>query len=329
VAPYAVTPRPYAPAPYSASPRPPYAPDYQSYAPTAAPYGGAHHPLKDSSVHRNPYDSHDNYDQLRTEDADLAPHNPYSAPHGYTPYQYDMAKVPECAYANKQYYNLTFCLQDDYYPTETIQYELERNQPLVDRLLSDVTYQSADNLVDGLTRAEEEGYTYEHYYGANHPHQHYGADYAGYTYSPDYYKEGGYVCPSDIFYGRPKRAVNTYGKWKVVVNLPDEYYAQGYGKGYEKYTQTQRLEQCMYPGAPCSFVDTQYHSQCLQKHNFIRLLAYTYEEGLHIDSFKMPVACSCHVAQPQHYAPAGYGQQPKTPAYAGVGYPQQQPPYAG
>jgi hypothetical protein len=26
---------------------------------------------------------------------------------------------------------------------------------------------------------------------------------------------------------RPKRAVNTYGKWKVLVNLPDEYYAKG------------------------------------------------------------------------------------------------------
>ena len=101
---------------------------------------------------------------------------------------------------------------------------------------------------------------------------------SGYTYSKDYYKTGGYICPSDIFYGRPKRAINTYGQWKVIVNLvnekatvvyrvvqkgrfrfctgrhksqfmfllqPDEYYAKGYGKGYEKYTQTQRLEQCM------------------------------------------------------------------------------------
>ena len=32
---------------------------------------------------------------------------------------------------------------------------------------------------------------------------------------------------------------------QVIVNLPDDYYAKGYGKGYEKYTQTQRLEQCM------------------------------------------------------------------------------------
>lgn len=69
--------------------------------------------------------------------------------------------------------------------------------------------------------------------------------FSGYTYAEDYYKDGGYICPSDIYYGRPKRAINTYGKWKVIVNLPDDFYAHGYGKGYEKYTQTQRLEQCM------------------------------------------------------------------------------------
>ena len=51
--------------------------------------------------------------------------------------------------------------------------------------------------------------------------------FSGYSYSKDYYKEGGYLCPSDIFYGRPKRAANTFGLWKVIVNLPDEYYAKG------------------------------------------------------------------------------------------------------
>ena len=97
---------------------------------------------------------------------------------------------------------------------ETVKYELERNKPLVDRILSDITYQSADNLVDGLTKAEEEGYSYKHYYGHKNI-QAYAEDYTGYSYYKDYYKGGGYVCPSDIFYGRPKRAINTYGKWKV------------------------------------------------------------------------------------------------------------------
>ena len=47
---------------------------------------------------------------------------------------------------------------------DTIKYELERNRPIVDRLLSDISYQSADNLVDGLTKYQEERYTFEHYY---------------------------------------------------------------------------------------------------------------------------------------------------------------------
>jgi len=148
---------------------------------------------------------------------------------------------------------------------------------LVDKLLSDISFQSADNLVDGLTKAAEEA-------------------------GPE---EGGYVCASDIFYGRPKRAINTYGKWKMVVNLPDEYYAQGHGVGYEGYTQTVRMEQCHAPELPCNYIDPLLKSACLQKYNFVRLLAYTYEDGLHIDSFKLPVACSCRVYNKRsYYGPA-------------------------
>ena len=44
------------------------------------------------------------------------PHHPLHHLKEYIPYQYDISKIPECAFANKQYYNITFCLQDDYYP---------------------------------------------------------------------------------------------------------------------------------------------------------------------------------------------------------------------
>ena len=115
----------------------------------------------------------------------------------------------------------------------------------------------------------------------------------GYRYRPDYHEGGGYICPADVFYGRPKRAVNTYGQWKVIVNLPSSQYSTG-------YTQTQRLEQCLYPQAPCSFIDHAYHSSCLQKHSFVRLLAYSYQQGLHMDSFKLPTVCSCHVESPKY-----------------------------
>ncbi len=34
----------------------------------------------------------------------------------YRTYQYDISWLPECAYANRHYYKITFCQQDDYYP---------------------------------------------------------------------------------------------------------------------------------------------------------------------------------------------------------------------
>ena len=44
--------------------------------------------------------------------------------------------------------------------SETIQYELDRNMEMLSRLLSDISYQSADNLVDGLTKLQEENYNH-------------------------------------------------------------------------------------------------------------------------------------------------------------------------
>ena len=46
----------------------------------------------------------------------------------------------------------------------------------MDRILSDITYQSADNLVDGLTKLQEQGYNYAHYYG-NGAHKSYKDDF--------------------------------------------------------------------------------------------------------------------------------------------------------
>lgn len=137
--------------------------------------------------------------------------------------------------------------------------------------------------------------------------------------------------------------MNTHGQWKIIVNIdvPKGYFGHGnavhkrqVGHGhkghhdvYEKpLTQTIRVEQCIYAGAPCSYIDSHYHSSCIQKHNFVRLVAWTHEEGtyvgisyyintiktylmyfvllhlgLHVDSFKMPIACSCHIRQPIHF----------------------------
>ena len=114
--------------------------------------------------------------------------------------------------------------------------------------------------------------------------------FSNYTYNPDYSASGGYLCPSDIRYSQPKRGLTSTGEWKVIVNLPDDQ-----SQGYEKYRQTVRLEQCHYPSSPCSYLATSITSSCIQKHNYISLLAYTAKQGLHMDTFKLPVACSCFI----------------------------------
>lgn len=48
----------------------------------------------------------------------------------------------------------------------------------------------------------------------------------------DFANDGGYLCPSEVKYARPKRARNSKGEWKFVVNM-------------DKYTQTIRMEKCM------------------------------------------------------------------------------------
>ena len=48
----------------------------------------------------------------------------------------------------------------------------------------------------------------------------------------DFANEGGYLCPSEVKYARPKRARNSKGEWKFIVNM-------------DKYTQTVRMEKCM------------------------------------------------------------------------------------
>lgn len=72
--------------------------------------------------------------------------------------------------------NLMFCLN-----RETILWALHQYGQVAHKIITDVTYQSADNLVTGLTRAEEEGYTYKHYFGVNHAN-HLGLD----QYKPPY-----------------------------------------------------------------------------------------------------------------------------------------------
>ena len=56
----------------------------------------------------------------------------------------------------------------------------------------------------------------------------------------DFADDGGYLCPSEVKYARPKRARNSKGEWKFVINM-------------DKYTQTIRMEKCLYVEIFCCF----------------------------------------------------------------------------
>lgn len=84
-----------------------------------------------------------------------------------------------------------------------------------------------ESQVEGLSRQQEQSYSFDHYYGAQSGGQSQGQDHPR-----DYGQNGGFVCPSEVHYGRPHRAKNRRGEWKVVVNVGE-------------YTQTLRMEKCL------------------------------------------------------------------------------------
>ena len=115
-----------------------------------------------------------------------------------------------------------------------------------------------------------------------------------------------YLCPSLTGYVTPLRAVNTAGKWRIVVN--------GVKAHYETLTQTARLEECTGAGEACPLVPACYNTQCIQKniyHRFgnmhcviiwlkpfiFRFLVYDpYDHyfPFAIETFKPPSSCACH-----------------------------------
>lgn len=185
-----------------------------------------------------------------------------------------------------------------------MQYEIDRDSSILEQIMPE----SSDmmEMVEGIPKKEDEKYNWRHYFTyrvdelANNDtyNGHRNDDLrsassnkqeknTGFGLKPDYYKDGGYICPSTVSYVQPRRAKNTEGNWKVILNLRERY------KGQD-YKQNIRLEQCMYAGRECSFTSAFYNSECVQKSNNHRLLAWTEDKGIHLDVFKLPVACSCH-----------------------------------
>ncbi|XP_042873091.1 uncharacterized protein LOC122253821 isoform X2 [Penaeus japonicus] len=172
-------------------------------------------------------------------------------------------------------YTEDICLDSGDYPHEAILSSLIRDPSRADTMMAEVRSQSADELVDGVSSVQEARYDFQHYFGnrragtENHAHR-------------DFAQDGGYLCPSEVKYARPKRARNSKGQWKYIVNV-------------DKYSQTIRMEKCMKPGGACSYVSHHYRATCNQVYNYHRLLSWEDGRGLHMDIFKVPSCCSCHI----------------------------------
>merc|ERR1711874_325154 len=157
---------------------------------------------------------------------------------------------PKCSIDNPK----TWCLEDEEYPTYEIEHALQYHYEGVQALYKDVLA-NTEYSVDRLKEIVEETY----------------------------------LCPSVTAYIQPLRAVNTDGKWRVVVN--------GVKAHYETLTQTARIEECTTAGEACPLVPACYETKCLQKSIYHRFLVYdAYDQyfPFAIETFKLPSACACY-----------------------------------
>ena len=59
-------------------------------------------------------------------------------------------------------------------------------------------------------------------------------------------QESSYLCPSHVKYAKPLRALNSEGKWSIIVNdIP---------ANYDHLTQTVRIEKCHGYGHRCNLI---------------------------------------------------------------------------
>ncbi|KAL0266443.1 UNVERIFIED_CONTAM: hypothetical protein PYX00_008975 [Menopon gallinae] len=174
-----------------------------------------------------------------------------------------------------EYFSSSFCLEVTDYPLDAIIKSVEKHQGIMDTLLEDFRIQSPEVNGEGVPPEQKR----------LRRRQDTGPNEIGNS-----VKEKEFMCPSSVKYARPKRARTTSGQWKYVVNAGD-------------YTQTLRLEMCLKPNAPCTYVTNNYNSQCTQVYNYHRLLTWEENTGLHMDIFKVPSCCSCHIQGYNNFYP--------------------------
>merc|ERR1711971_618116 len=175
---------------------------------------------------------------------------PYHEPAAHPHPKPDHYEPPKCSVGNPK----TWCLEDAEYPAYEIEHALQYHYEGVQAIYKDVLA-NTENSVERLLDIVEETY----------------------------------LCPSVTAYIQPRRAVNTAGKWRIVVN--------GVKAHYETLSQTARIEECTTAGESCPLVPPCYETKCLQKNIYHRFLVYdAYDQyfPFAIETFKLPSACACY-----------------------------------
>ncbi|KAH0951615.1 hypothetical protein HN011_009380 [Eciton burchellii] len=175
----------------------------------------------------------------------------------------------ECTFFTK-----TVCLEANDYPHEAIARSLRSNKEMVAALLTDYKTQDYGSAEDKSPIALPLENRYENRHENNEIKRR--------SDNPFDNVEEGFTCPSTVKYARPQLARAASGVWKYIINTGE-------------HTQTIRLEKCSNPQSSCSFISENYRSSCVQIYNYHRLLTWDQKLGLHMDIFKVPTCCSCHV----------------------------------
>merc|ERR1719145_414349 len=184
-----------------------------------------------------------------------APYAP--AHHGYC----DPKAPPKCAEGS----DLPYCIVDKEYPAYDIANKISQDALFLKKY-ADIADQSADDLVQDITKPQEESFDYKYYTGASK--------------GPSPYDASHWIGPE--------------GYWRIIL----QHIPEGYGYGHYNYTQTTRLETCLFPDSACRLLAPCYQSKCTQKYVYHRMLSVDPCDpyrGFFIDTYKLPSACSCHL----------------------------------
>ncbi|XP_058795732.1 neurotrophin 1 isoform X2 [Phymastichus coffea] len=185
----------------------------------------------------------------------------------------------ECTFFSK-----TVCLEAVDYPMEAIMRSIRKNKEMVAALLTDIKVQDVNGVYEEDDVPQPSYKTsYDNRYDKRYESRFETSNEIKRKFEyPFENAEEGFTCPSQVKYARPQLARAASGVWKYIINTGE-------------HTQTLRLEKCSNPKTPCSFISENYRSSCMQVYNYHRLLTWDSKLGLHMDIFKVPTCCSCHV----------------------------------